>query len=167
MGVPTSAVGYTAAMPRREDHEVHKGMWWGALDTQTPVTMYQPSQGVISPYPCTNLFLNETLGVHLRRQWRQTTCSSDRSAAGSRLQPVTNFAYPVSLRPVHGVWIEWYLITLKQGPPALTATQTAANLCSTTRTVRLAAFERTEPKLQRVAPAHGCILPSTLLISDD
>ena len=29
MGVPTSEVGYTAAMPRREDHEVHKGMWCG------------------------------------------------------------------------------------------------------------------------------------------
>jgi len=26
MGVPTSEVGYTAAMPRREDHEVHKGI---------------------------------------------------------------------------------------------------------------------------------------------
>jgi len=25
MGVPTSEVGYTRAMPRREDHEVHKG----------------------------------------------------------------------------------------------------------------------------------------------
>ena len=25
MGVPTSVVGYTPAMPRREDHEVHKG----------------------------------------------------------------------------------------------------------------------------------------------
>ena len=25
MGVPTSEVGYTPAMPRREDHEVHKG----------------------------------------------------------------------------------------------------------------------------------------------
>jgi len=24
---PTSEVGYTAAMPRREDHEVHKDMW--------------------------------------------------------------------------------------------------------------------------------------------
>jgi len=30
MGVPTSEVGYTSAMPRREDHEVHKDMW-GAL----------------------------------------------------------------------------------------------------------------------------------------
>jgi len=31
MGVPTSDVGYTSAMPRREDHEVHKDMWghWG------------------------------------------------------------------------------------------------------------------------------------------
>jgi len=28
MGVPTSEVGYTAAMPRREDHEVHEDMWW-------------------------------------------------------------------------------------------------------------------------------------------
>jgi len=28
MGVPTSEVGYTAAMPRREDHEVHMDMWW-------------------------------------------------------------------------------------------------------------------------------------------
>ena len=25
MGVPTSEVGYTSAMPKREDHEVHKG----------------------------------------------------------------------------------------------------------------------------------------------
>jgi len=28
MGVPTSEGGYTAAMPRRENHEVHKGVWW-------------------------------------------------------------------------------------------------------------------------------------------
>jgi hypothetical protein len=28
MGDPTSEVGHTAAMPRREDHEVHKDMWW-------------------------------------------------------------------------------------------------------------------------------------------
>jgi len=27
MGVPTSEVGYTSAMPRREDHEVNKDMW--------------------------------------------------------------------------------------------------------------------------------------------
>ena len=31
MGVATSEVGYTSAMPRREDHEVHKGhvVAWG------------------------------------------------------------------------------------------------------------------------------------------
>jgi hypothetical protein len=28
MGVPTSEVGYTTAMPRREDHEVQKDIWW-------------------------------------------------------------------------------------------------------------------------------------------
>jgi hypothetical protein len=28
MGFPNSEVGYTAAMPRREDHEAHKDMWW-------------------------------------------------------------------------------------------------------------------------------------------
>jgi len=28
MGVPMSEVGYTPAMPRREDHEVYKDMWW-------------------------------------------------------------------------------------------------------------------------------------------
>jgi hypothetical protein len=28
MGVTTSDVGYTAAMPRREDNEVHMSMWW-------------------------------------------------------------------------------------------------------------------------------------------
>jgi len=27
MGILTSEVGYTSAMPRREDHEVHKEMW--------------------------------------------------------------------------------------------------------------------------------------------
>jgi len=36
MGVPTSEVGYISAMPRREDHEVHKDMWghWGGGDIQ-------------------------------------------------------------------------------------------------------------------------------------
>ena len=27
MGVPVSEGGYTSAMPRREDHEVHKDTW--------------------------------------------------------------------------------------------------------------------------------------------
>jgi len=39
MGVPTSEVGYTSAMPRREDHEVHKDMWGhgGGITFMTPV----------------------------------------------------------------------------------------------------------------------------------
>jgi len=28
MGAPNSEVGYTSAMTRREDHEIHKDMWW-------------------------------------------------------------------------------------------------------------------------------------------
>jgi len=28
MGVPTSEVGCTPDIPRREDHEVHKDVWW-------------------------------------------------------------------------------------------------------------------------------------------
>jgi len=28
MGVPNSEGGYTPAMPRRKDYEVHKDMWW-------------------------------------------------------------------------------------------------------------------------------------------
>ena len=33
MGVATSEFGYTSAMPRKEDHEVHKDMWghWGDI----------------------------------------------------------------------------------------------------------------------------------------
>jgi len=27
MGIPTSEVGYTSAMPRREDHELEKDVW--------------------------------------------------------------------------------------------------------------------------------------------
>jgi len=35
MGIPTSEVGYIPAMPRREDHEVHKGRVV-ALDQKIP-----------------------------------------------------------------------------------------------------------------------------------
>jgi len=38
MGVPPSAVGYTAAMPRREDHAVHKDMWWDWTKKKTFIT---------------------------------------------------------------------------------------------------------------------------------
>jgi len=37
MGVPTSEVGYTSAMPRREDHEARKGHvgHWGKKNIYT------------------------------------------------------------------------------------------------------------------------------------
>jgi len=43
MGVPTSEVGYNPAMPRREDHEVHKDMWWH----WTKRNISQPAVGYI------------------------------------------------------------------------------------------------------------------------
>ena len=42
MGVPTSEVGYTPPMPRREDHEVHKGhvvALWGGTSTKLNLDM--------------------------------------------------------------------------------------------------------------------------------
>jgi len=39
MDVPTSEVGYTSAVPRREDHEVHKDMW-GALGEKIYISLY-------------------------------------------------------------------------------------------------------------------------------
>jgi len=41
MGVPTSVVGYTSAMPRREDHKVHQDMWghWGEKSLVLPGIM--------------------------------------------------------------------------------------------------------------------------------
>jgi len=37
MDVPTSEVGYTAAVSRREDHEVHEDMWWEKKVFRDPV----------------------------------------------------------------------------------------------------------------------------------
>ena len=42
MGVPTSEVGYTSAMPRREDHEVrkvHVGHWIKKKNIRKTLTM--------------------------------------------------------------------------------------------------------------------------------
>jgi len=47
MGVPTSDISYTPAMPRREDHEVHKDMWWQwiyiyiSIATTCPLYIYK------------------------------------------------------------------------------------------------------------------------------
>jgi len=47
MGVPTSEVGYTSAMPRREDHEVHKDMWvhWGRSKSEGKSVPLQSLRG--------------------------------------------------------------------------------------------------------------------------
>jgi len=37
MGAATSEVGYTAAMPRREDHEVQKYMWWHLIKNNNKI----------------------------------------------------------------------------------------------------------------------------------
>jgi hypothetical protein len=36
MGVPTSGVGNIAVMSRREDHEVHKDVWWRWTKEKSP-----------------------------------------------------------------------------------------------------------------------------------
>jgi hypothetical protein len=41
MGVPTSEVGYTTAMTRGEDHEVHKDMWWRNRQTFVGLREYK------------------------------------------------------------------------------------------------------------------------------
>jgi len=40
MGVPTSEVGYTSVIPRREDHEVHKDMWGHWRKTKISVASF-------------------------------------------------------------------------------------------------------------------------------
>jgi len=41
MGVPTSEVGYTSAMPRREDHEVRKGHVGHWIKKKTCIVTFQ------------------------------------------------------------------------------------------------------------------------------
>ena len=52
MGVPTSEVGYTPPMPRREDHEVHKehvvALGGGDIRTQYLVTLSISEINVLS-----------------------------------------------------------------------------------------------------------------------
>jgi len=57
MGVPTSEVGYTPAMPRREDHEVHKrtcggiekkNVWSTILLIISRSKLYYTASGIIT-----------------------------------------------------------------------------------------------------------------------
>jgi len=60
MGVPTSEVGYTSAMPRREDHEVHNDMWGhgggGTFGTKNPVKLDDRLYTLWSKTPCFQSF---------------------------------------------------------------------------------------------------------------
>ena len=58
MGVPTSEVGYTSAMPRREDHEAHKGHVV-ALGVEKKITFQNGN----------NLDLNKANIMHIKRQY--------------------------------------------------------------------------------------------------
>jgi hypothetical protein len=57
MDVPTAKVGYTAAMHRKEDHEIHKDMWWHGGRNKNPlkssivskVSTYKPVQALRAP----------------------------------------------------------------------------------------------------------------------
>jgi hypothetical protein len=64
MGVPTSEVGYTTAMPRREDYEVHKDMWWQWGKKRKKIGYAQPQN--FNPY-FRNCFVNGSISEkHIR-----------------------------------------------------------------------------------------------------
>jgi hypothetical protein len=46
MGVPNSEVSYTTATPRREDHEVHKDLWWHWIKKIIIIIIYLTANGL-------------------------------------------------------------------------------------------------------------------------
>ena len=66
MGVPNSEVGYTAAMHRREDHEIHKDMWWGHWTEKNIADnlriSFQPHNGTLSKYLIISFYVNDDGG---------------------------------------------------------------------------------------------------------
>jgi len=76
MGVPTSEVGYTPAMPRREDHEVHRDMWWHwtkkkniAMNTSDNLLyINEPDES----NPLTLYFLKNNFNIFLRPKLRSS-----------------------------------------------------------------------------------------------
>jgi len=73
MGVPTSQVGYTSAMPRREDHEVHKDMWVHWTKKKIHICLLVPILNQFNPvrlhYNAVNFI--SLLSYHVRptRRW--------------------------------------------------------------------------------------------------
>ena len=64
MGVPTSEVGYTPAMPRREDHEVHKRICGGIGEKKKTFNkMYILSERKYFLYEGNHLQLSITCGL--------------------------------------------------------------------------------------------------------
>jgi len=64
MGIPTSEVGYTSAMPRREDHEVHKDMWGHLEKKMIPKYFFNLSPSLKQNTLYIN-YSNHPLSVHL------------------------------------------------------------------------------------------------------
>ena len=77
MSFPSLEVGYTAAMSRKEDHEVRKDVWWGhwttknhniscrALDIIVPILLLRrrdSSVGIVTCYGLDGLGIESRLG---------------------------------------------------------------------------------------------------------
>jgi len=64
MGIPTSEVGYTSVMPRREDHEVHKDMWghwgWGGYSHYNKLDRANKKIRIKSVFLCTPLLREDS-----------------------------------------------------------------------------------------------------------
>jgi len=71
MGLPTSEVSYTPAMPRREDHEVHKDMWWH----WTKKKIYRPAQ--VRLLPATRRTFTKVVNQNVAFVWEVFHCSDD------------------------------------------------------------------------------------------
>ena len=64
MGVPTPEVGYTSAMPRREEHEVHNDMWGiGVKKNKIKGVKYRISRHVVTIYIFGNVKGNELRSI--------------------------------------------------------------------------------------------------------
>ena len=89
MCVPTSEVGYTSAMPRREDHEVHKDMWGGHwrekyiyIFMMINILITETNNEWHVNWPHTNVAhvhtgLSKTVYSHIRKKLTQQTLPKD------------------------------------------------------------------------------------------
>jgi hypothetical protein len=127
MGVPTSEVGYTAAMSRREDNEVHKDMWWHWTNKNYFLNLGARWKWVVNVTP-RPLYPRERSGTHCIGGWVVRRASLD-GCGKSRLhrQPVasryTGRAIPADdidrrmgmLQQPNNVTLGWNLNTFNSG----------------------------------------------------